>query len=240
MFSLASPIWIASSENPVNEYGEFLASFSLSSLSEKVIARIAAASDFALLVNEEMAGFGQYPHFHDEKFVEEIDITPYVKLGENKIRIIALSRDYPTASQVRSGKWLIFEFLQGEEVLSYSSIHTKSRKEPHYQSGKFPYITNQLGQGYRYSFEAKEEPFVPSKEISASWRYSPRPVKRLLVGEKLPFTPLGPRLFDGGKELVGYLYFEIDSEIPQTMVVSFGEHIVDGGVRRIIGDRDFS
>ena len=66
MFSLASPIWIASSEVPVNEYGEFLASFSLSSLSQKVIARIAAASDFALLVNEEMAGFGQYPHLQNK------------------------------------------------------------------------------------------------------------------------------------------------------------------------------
>ncbi|MCQ2430986.1 MAG: family 78 glycoside hydrolase catalytic domain, partial [Clostridia bacterium] len=47
-------------------------------------------------------------------------------------------------------------------------------------------------------------------------------------------------LLDLGREDVGFLYLSLASEKAQTITVAYGEHIIDGGVRRKIGNRDFS
>ncbi|MFR6640958.1 MAG: hypothetical protein ACLUSP_06230 [Christensenellales bacterium] len=45
---------------------------------------------------------------------------------------------------------------------------------------------------------------------------------------------------DLGKETVGYLHFEADCARETELTITYGEHLRDGRVARIIGDRDFS
>ena len=47
-------------------------------------------------------------------------------------------------------------------------------------------------------------------------------------------------IIDLGKETAGLPDLDIDSPIDQTLLIAYGEHINDGSVRRIIGNRDFS
>ena len=43
-----------------------------------------------------------------------------------------------------------------------------------------------------------------------------------------------------GEETVGLISFSLRAQDSGNIVISFGEHLADGNVRRIIGDRDFS
>ena len=240
MFQKALPIWLANSRASENEYGDFVLSFSLPSLDGDFLLSIAAASEYEVFLNGKRIGFGQYPHFTDEKFVDEYPVNEFLLQGENTLFVTALSRDYPTASQIKSGKWVAFEITRGEESVCHSSPDVLSRQNPHYHSGKIPFITSQIGMGYRYSFTGKETALEPSKDVPAFFKYSPRPVRKLDVSTFVPFGKIGPNLYGAGKEVVGYLEFEIKSDIDQDLLVAFGEHITDHRVRRNIGARDFS
>ncbi|MDY5441710.1 MAG: family 78 glycoside hydrolase catalytic domain [Candidatus Enteromonas sp.] len=241
MFQKALPIWLTKSQNEVNEYGEFVLSFDVPKTKGRTVLRISSSSEYEAKVDSVLVGFGQYPNFADEKFVDEIDLTGILEEGRHELRITALSKNYPTSSSIADGKWVVFEVVNDGETLAYSSPSTLSRIHPRYLSGKIPYITSQLGMGYRYSFVASDDiPYSPSIALPAFHKYSPRPTKKLDTATVHPFTEVKDFLFDAGKEVVGYLTFDIDSKIEQEMILSYGEHIADGKVRRLIGDRDFS
>jgi hypothetical protein len=71
-----------------------------------------------------------------------------------------------------------------------------------------------------------------------------RPIEKLSIAKRIESQLVKKSahyyLYDLGKEEVGYLTFQIKSEKPQKLVIAYGEHIVDGSVRRILNDRDFS
>ena len=72
-----------------------------------------------------------------------------------------------------------------------------------------------------------------------------RPVHKLTVGKRRDSIVLKNDenrhfLIDIGSEEVGYLTLRLHSQIRQKLVVAYGEHIIDGCVRRMIGTRDFS
>ena len=72
-----------------------------------------------------------------------------------------------------------------------------------------------------------------------------RPCEKLVLGnpvegilcKKMSETDL---IFDLGVNIVGFLQIEAESETEQTLLISYGEHLADGVVRRKIGNRDFS
>ena len=72
-----------------------------------------------------------------------------------------------------------------------------------------------------------------------------RPTKKLVFGEIAPTELIKSEgrkyyLYDIGYEEVGYLTFKLRSEKKQKILFAWGEHIEDGCVRRLVGDRDFS
>ncbi len=72
-----------------------------------------------------------------------------------------------------------------------------------------------------------------------------RPVKKLVFGERAEVNEIKSEggkyyLYDIGYEEVGYLTLKVRSEKKQKILFAWGEHIDDGCVRRLVGDRDFS
>ena len=70
----------------------------------------------------------------------------------------------------------------------------------------------------------------------------PRPVKKT---EPLAFAEgklidADKQLYDIGRETAGYLCVKFKAEKPCTATITYGQHIVDGGVRYLVGGRDFS
>lgn len=248
IFESSKWIWLKNPVAETNEYGEFVCVFEARP-DLKTLVRICAKSDYAFFINGKFIGFNQFADFPDEKIYDEYDVSDKIVSGKNLFAALALSKNYDTSSHIADGKGIIFEAENGGEIVLASDERVLSRPSKTYRSGKLPLITGQLGMSFEYDFCGEDEwteigegagSFLRSVVSAEKGRFLPRPVPRLEVSEKVVFRDMGGGIFDGGKELVGYLFFEIDSDGEKPLTVSYGEHICDGAVRRRIHDRDFS
>ena len=87
--------------------------------------------------------------------------------------------------------------------------------------------------------------FSPSNVVEQELPLFERPIPKFNIGPETPAQCILAEndrhfLFDLGRESVGYLSFRLHSSAKQKMTIAYGEHIVDGGVRRLVGGRDFS
>lgn len=208
-------------------------------------ARISADSNYALYINGEFVFAGQYADFPHWKIYDEIDVSEFCHEGENSVFVTVWHYGrgnmgyYPGNAAVR------FEVISGGDVVCASGADTLSRKNPGYVAGLSKNITGQLGFSYKYDMTAGEIPFEESIVVEQELPLFPRPVKRPVIKEEIPSALIGGDgrkhfLFDLGREEAGLLSVKIYSETEQDILIAYGEHIVDGGVRRIISSRDFS
>lgn len=244
VFENSEWIWLSDSPNEINEYGEFLCEFDLPASAE-IILRICAKSDYAAFINGELAGFNQYSDFPDEKIYDEYYLQ--ANKGKNVLAVSALSKNYSTASHIANGKGIIFEVIAGGKTVLVSDKRVPSRLSKTYASGNLPYITPQLGMSFKYDFRAQDgwktgdaTGFSKSVVCDVKRKFAPRPVKKLDASNSVPFLSSGNGLYDAKREYAGYLCFDIESDSEKELTVSYGEHVIDGGVRRTIHERDFS
>lgn len=127
-----------------------------------------------------------------------------------------------------------------------------SRMSKTYMNHRGRKISSELGFGYGYDFtredgwkERTTEDFTPSVPVSQDLPLRIRPCSKLTLVPEVVGTfckEIAPNhiLYDLGSEQVGFLRFSITAPQEQHVTVAYGEHIVDGCVRRILEDRDFS
>lgn len=116
-----------------------------------------------------------------------------------------------------------------------------------YENGRCKRITSQLGYGYAYDLTREgQELFAPATEYGEvtayEWEIDREKADQVLfppAPATLTKTDFGYSS-DMGKETVGYLHFEADCARETELTITYGEHLRDGRVARIIGDRDFS
>ena len=241
-----SAAWIWENTAPQNdEYAEFQANFTAAE-GAKTVLRISADSAYAVYLNGELAAFGQYGDFPHYKVFDEVDVSAFCSVGENKLSVIvwyfgmASSVYYPG----QAGVW--FEVETDGAVVAESGAHTLCRPDPHYAAHRQKIITGQMGFSFLYDASAGEDTPLHSAVLTGyKAELVPRPNKKLELRPPLVGTVIGGNgsthfLLDLGKEEVGFLSLALASETVQTITVAYGEHIVDGCVRRKIGSRDFS
>ncbi len=251
MFEQSKWIWPKNGDKTINEYAEF--SFDFYPKTENPVFTISAISDYALFLNGKLVGFHQFPDFSDKKAYDSYSLKDFIKSGKNVFALQALSKDYDCCNHVKNGKGVIFEIREDEEVVLVSNKDVPSRLSTTYESGETYFITVQLGMSFCYDFNGEDGffnenfdrenalvKFEQSLEIDRSTAFFERPIKRLVVENKIPFKKIRDGLYDLGAETSGYLYFDISSKKRQEITLSYGEHIVDGTVRRKIDARDFS
>ena len=242
-FENAKWIWQTAEAAP-DSYAEFKDTLNFNGGHAEI--RLSCDSDYTLFVNGYYAASGQYGDFEHYKIYDTVDITKYLGKGENLLTILvhyfgADSQRYRTATA-----GLIYEVeLDGKAVL-YSREATLSRKSPTYVSGNKVWVTSQLGFNFTYDATKEDDAdgFAPSVLADKKCDLFPRPIKKHDILPRVPMSSVrsigeNRLLIDLGGEAVGVPVLELVTEIPQRVTVAWGEHIEDGGVRMLVGKRNF-
>lgn len=231
--------WIWINNNPdCEEYAFFKENFEFRG--KKTTVKIVAETDFILYINGKRVAFGQFAGFKNIKYFEEFDITEFCKAGQNSLEITVRYEGVNSFTHIEDGAGVIFT-VSDDELLAYSGTHTLCGYDNRYLQHNKRFITMQLG----FAPTMKQGDFVADKNavlVEKNCEIVKRPIKR---HKMLPFAEAMPlankkNVYDLGRETVGYLYLAVKTEKPQTVKVAYGEHIDDGNVRYMIGERNFS
>ncbi len=237
-------------EADVDQYAEFFQAFQYAGQRAELL--ISADSNYAVYVNGKLAASDQYPDFPHYKVYDTIDLSSYCVQGVNHLAVIVWYYGLSNMSYVPGKAALRYELWQDDELICQSDERTLSRISRTFRNGYQKVITGQLGLSYWYDLSTADdwmtgsgEGFAASLIVEQELPLYPRPIHKFAIGSFAAAEPVWQKenkhfLFDLGRESVGYLQFEIYSATKQKMIVCYGEHIVDGGVRRLIGTRDFS
>ena len=256
IFEKAKWIWANDCAKP-DEYAEFIDEIYFSG--KKAELCISADSNYTVYINCTLAAFGQYADFPYKKVYDRIDVSRYMRHGKNVIAIRVWYYGIDTTSTYYPGKAsLIYSLFADGVLVSHSSENTLSRIAPTFVPHKAKSITPQLGLTFEYDAKKAdawmfgmpdpEHPFSSSYAVDMA----PEMRERTCLRTELGRTFIGKRvsgakpvsengvIFDLGSEAVGFICLKFKATSTSPITVTFGEHIVDGHVRRIIGVRDFS
>ena len=243
VFESAKWIWLASGEHP-DQYAEFIDTVSGSA--EKTVINLSCDGDYALFINGGFVASNQYGDFEHYKIYDTIDITKYLTESENHVRFLIYHCGLETFRYCPAKAGLIYEIIRGQEIISDSREDILSGESAAYSQNMQKWINMEIGLTFFYDATREGETlFSRSVVVDKQCTLFPRPNEKLEVYERHPvksLTELSPTnwLIDLGEEVLGLPTLDLVSETEQILNVSYGEHLVDGHVPRIIGDRDFS
>lgn len=235
-------IWL-NKQAESDEYGAFYDEFTLSDTQGCKI-RISVAGDYNLYVNGNFVSFGQYADFAHYKVYDEIDISSYLKKGENTLLLLCwyVGKSFSTYKECGAGVCFEVENEQGE-ILSYTRAGMRSSLANGYISHQNKMITPQLGFSYAYDTREKEYLWEEARlGRDFGKNLISRPNSKLVLGEFLSAKLIDEKkkLYDLGRESCGFLSIKFKAKSGEKILVAFGEHIVDGEVRAYIDGRDFT
>ncbi len=246
---MAKWIWLKDGQT-ADSHAEFFVP--LDFLGKKAEIRISADSDYTLYVNGNFVSCNQYRDFPFYKIYDNIDITAYLREGENAIAIEVWYYGAPNFSYYSSNAGLWYEIYEDGKLKKQSDENTLSRLSPMYQNGMRRKISPQIGWTYHYIAanedgwktklaEGFEKSALGGEGISTP---IPRPIERLrilpAIQSKFLRTEENRMLYDLGREEVGFPTLRLTSPVKQKLKLWWGEHITDGRVRGIIDCRNFS
>ena len=250
IFQNAQWIWHTEAPKP-DEYGEFYTAFSYRGGALRL--HISADSNYAVYVNGNLAAFGQYADFPYDKVYDTVDITSHAKIGENHLAIIVWYYGITSTSVYYKGNAaLLFSLEEDGKSIAESGKKMLSRMSRTYENHREKILTGQLGLSYAYNATREDDWMIGRGEgmhesiiVEQTLPLRPRPCEKLThevprIGTLCKSFSETDTLYDLGINEVGFLSLDIESEEEQTIIIGYGEHIEDGGVRRIIANRDFS
>lgn len=232
-----------------NEYAEFYDILNWEAGMTRM--NISVYGDYTLFVNGKYIASNQYGDFEHYKVYDSIDITDKLIKGRNHICILVWYFGRSGMRYLTETPGLIYEVVNNEKVMLVSNQQTQSRRSLVYEcGGQVHKITSQLGYSFRYD-ATKEDGwlsgeyvgFSDSVVIQSKKNFYKRPIKKHVIepickGEIIHSD--NRYIIDLGKEFVGLCSFVLNSEKAQSINIAYGELLVNGHVKRIIGNRNFS
>lgn len=240
MFKKAKWIWLKDEEKE-DEYASFIDEFSYSS--GKVILNICAEINYIAYINEQRVGFGQFPNYLKEKYVDVLDVTQYCQPGKNTLRIVARYEGINTLTHIKDKAGVIFEITENNNVVVYSSKRTLGGYDCAYVQHACRLVTTQMGYSVNMINESEDIIYQPCRECERLCTFLKRPVEKLINKEVIWGTRLdidNKVIFDFNEEISGHIILNTECEKPTLIKISYGEHLADGEVRQLIDGRDFS
>ena len=242
LFNGASWIWFTQQDAP-DTYGDFTDRFIYDG--GKVVCHLSCDSDYTLLVNGTFVSSNQYGDFEHYKIYDSIDITDYLVPGENSIFMTVWHFGIVSFRCRPAKAGLLYTVECDGKALCQSGTHTLCRENPNYLGGYKKTITAMMGQSFLFdATKPTDTPFYNSVIVNKSCKLFPRPIPKSRLLEPVAITLLKNEpdhyLVDLGEECVGLPTLDFDTEVPQKITVAWGEHILDGGVRRNPDNKDFS
>ena len=242
VFNNAEWIWTSTAFGE-NEYAEFTDNIVWNG--GKTSIRLSVCGDYTLFINGKFAEANQYADFEYHKVYDEFDITPFLKKGENAIKILVWYFGKSGMRYLTPKPGLIYEIFDENGVLCESGEDVLSRKSPSYTSGSEKKISPQLGYSFTYdSTKEDSSGFTHSCIIQEKKGFYPRPTATQKLGSMVKGTVISQEgnriLLDFGREIVGLCELSFGSAKKQIVNIAYGECLENGRVKRIIGNRDFS
>ena len=256
-FERSEWIWPTAAPRP-DEYAEFFEDVEFFGKEAKLY--ISSDSNYTVYINGYLAAFGQYADYPHSKVYDEIDLSRFMRQGRNVVAFRVWYYGIDTASTYACGSAGLIYSLYFDGVLrAYSGKDTKSRLSPSFVPYRRKCITMQLGLSFEYDSKKADAwmlgmsdpayPFLGSFSLEIAPPTRPRTSRMTEFAETLkgrevtenvtPSSKQG-RIFDLTKEAVGFICLKFRTDSEQPITVAFGEHIVDGHVRQLVGGRDFS
>ncbi|MBR6709503.1 MAG: hypothetical protein IKL84_07490, partial [Clostridia bacterium] len=248
MYHTSKWIWL-DREVTRDQYGEFYDTFTYTGGNIKL--QISADSNYAVYLNGKPVDSGQYPDFPHYKVYDELDLTSAAVPGQNHLAIVVWYYGETNMTYYRGNAALRYALEIDGKPVCVSSRETLSRLSQTFQNNYRKIITGQLGYSFHYDLTREDgwmlgalNGFSASRIVEQDLPMYRRPIPKFSIGDPAEsFCLLGEGnryLYDLGRESCGYLFCRLRSDRPQKLVIAYGEHIVDGGVRRKVGHRDFS
>lgn len=180
---MQQPIWIwPERSGSINAYARFEATFSLAD--GPVFAGIAVTGEYALLINDSLAGFGQYPDWPACRTENIHEITRFVHPGSNRFELRVWHPGLDSQTTVACEPGAHYRIWQGEDALLVSDLSAICRNDPRYQSGPVPLITPQLGHSFFFDACIPDEPPCRARAMAhPPEKMQPRPTELLRLGE---------------------------------------------------------
>lgn len=200
---------------------------------------ICSEMNYVAYLNGEVLSFGQFPNYKNEKYFDEIPF--FASKGENELLITVRYEGYNSATHVADRGGLLFSVEENGETLAFSSEKTLGAIDNGYVQGEKKYVTSQLGYVSSMIGGAVNN-YAPCVEVDLTYNVKPRPVKKLVVGDKVYGEFIERKkgdIYDLKRETAGYMFVNVNSGKETVVTVTYGEHLVDGDVRHIIENRTF-
>ncbi len=181
-FRKAQWIWYAQ-PTAVNTYARFVRAFAAPATGKATLL-ISADAQYAVYLNGQLAGAGQYADYPAYKVYDEYDVTHLLTPGENVLEVVGHC-PVTSSSVYREGvPGVLFELQLDGEALVFSEPGMDCAPHGQYRSGKIENITGQLGYSFDYDANGVSPAFTPAVAVEGSMNLYPRPVKRLKILER--------------------------------------------------------
>lgn len=177
-------IWNAAGEK-INSYIDFKRSFD-AQVGQELEIELSVDGNYALYLNDCFVDSGQYPDYPEYKVYDRLDLKDFLRDGANELVIRVWWPGVDHFSYRAEAAGLIYAIFCGRELIAASDEKTFAAENGAFQSGEVPNITEQLG--FTFLYDAKnegKEVFCPTKVIEKEATLVERPVKKLIIGERV-------------------------------------------------------
>lgn len=189
-------IWAKSCPYEVNCYCEFADRFNVERPDSQVFIRISADSQYALWINGKFADCGQYSDFPEDKIYDTIDITKFISVGENELRILAYYQGTSTSTYKAGAAGIIYDVLCENRALTFSSSNTLSRVASEYKNGPVELVSPQSSYTFYYNASQRgQNAWTESAVIFNNAKLSPRPISKLKIKKRADATIVSQGFF---------------------------------------------
>ena len=189
-------IWAKNCPYEVNCYCEFADRFNVERPDSQVFIRISADSQYALWINGKFADCGQYSDFPENKIYDTIDITKFISVGENELRILAYYQGTSTSTYKSGAAGIIYDVLCENKALTFSSSNTLSRVASEYKNGPAELVSPQSSYTFYHNASQRgQNAWTESAVIFNNAKLSPRPVSKLEIKKRADATIVSQGFF---------------------------------------------
>lgn len=183
LFKQANWIWLDGYDT-VNAYVTFYDKVTVTNPAGIYKMYLSVDTNYTLYINGERAATGQYADYPFDKVYDELDVTEYLREGENEL-IIDCWHQGDDSSTVRGEKaGLIYVLACGDEILARSSTATTAAPNVRYAMGpQIEHVSGQLGRTFYYDSTLDLPAAIPSIATDKPLPQRVRPIKKLVIGD---------------------------------------------------------
>ena len=192
-------IWPRNCKEP-NQYVQFQHEFSIFDSCSNGTLNISTDTGYALWINQRFVHCGQFHDWPSQKTYDTLKISDYLIKGRNVISLIAYYQGVNSAQYIRGEPGLIYAItFENQKIVS--GIDVPCRPSPGYKVLDLPRITPQLH--FTFEFDSRLDDdwissgYAPDRSwhhitnseavsIDRTWNFTPRPVKKILIKDRLP------------------------------------------------------